>query len=121
MKTASAKAKGRRLQNLVRDKIRQLLQPWGIEDDDVKGAPMGQSGVDVLLSPRAKKLLPVAIECKNQARMAIYKLWEQAERNKVSCEPVLVIKANNKPVLAVVELDHYLALQHRKILDDQRE
>lgn len=121
MKTASAKAKGRRLQNFVRDKLRQLLNPWGLEEEDIKGTPMGVSGVDIQLSPAAKKLLPVAVECKNtQASATIYKYWGQAEANKNSCEPVLVIKANRKRPLAVIDLDYYLSLEHKRIMDETR-
>jgi len=121
MKPQSRKSKGRRLQNLVRDKIRQLLSPWGIEDEDVKGTAMGQAGVDVQLSPAALKLLPIAVECKNtQASATIYKYWNQAEANKNGCEPVLIVKANRKTPLAVVDLEYYLSLEHRRIMDEER-
>ena len=121
MKPKSVKAKGRRLQNMVRDQIRKLLSPWGVEHDDVNGAIMGEPGVDIKLSPKAKKLLPIAVECKNtQASSVIYKYWNQAEANKCTCEPVLVIKANHKRPLAVIDLDYYLSLEHKRIMDDQR-
>ena len=119
---ASRKAKGRRLQNFVRDKFRQLLAPWGVEDGDINGAPMGVGGVDVQLSPKAKKLLPVAVECKNtEANATIYKYWNQANANKKTCEPVLVIKANRKRALAVIDFDYYIALEHKRIMEDRRD
>ena len=43
--TRSRKAKGRRLQNWVRDSLRGLFLT--LTDDDVKVAIMGEKGVDV--------------------------------------------------------------------------
>ena len=64
MKTRSAKNKGKRLQNQVRD---QLLENFKqLEPDDIKSTTMGESGEDIQLSPAARKLIPYAIECKNQ-------------------------------------------------------
>ena len=110
MKTSSAKDKGRRLQQYVRDKIIALLKPYGVEPGDVKSTSMGAGGEDVQLSPFARGLLPISVECKSHKHMAIYNLYEQAEENSGEYEPVLVVKANRKKELAVVDLDHYLAL-----------
>ena len=46
--TRSRKAKGRRLQNWVRDSLRGLF--LALTDDDVKVAIMGERGADVKLS-----------------------------------------------------------------------
>ena len=64
MKTASKKAKGRKLQDFVRDKLRGLFN--NLEEDDIKSAIMGESGEDIKLSPAARKLIPYSFECKNQ-------------------------------------------------------
>ena len=48
----SSKAKGRRLQNLVRDLLRKKFHH--LEDDDIKSATMGIGGEDIVLSPRAR-------------------------------------------------------------------
>jgi hypothetical protein len=71
---------------------------------------MGASGEDILLSPAARKLLPISIECKNKASFAVYKDYAQAQANSSVYEPVLVIKANRQKPLAVVDLEHYLSL-----------
>ncbi len=118
MKTSSAKAKGRKLQQLVRDKFIELLKPYGVVPEDIKSTAMGQNGVDVQLSPFAKTFLPVAVECKNHKSMAIYKLFEQAEDYKHEGEPLLVIKANHKKPLAVVDLDYYLMLEAERIKNE---
>ena len=58
MKIKSAKAKGRNLQNLVRDKLRSIFVGKVLEEDDIKSQTMGMSGEDIVLTPAAKKLIP---------------------------------------------------------------
>lgn len=116
MKTQSGKAKGRKLQQYVRDAIIGLLKPYGAEPGDVKSTSMGASGKDVQLSPFAKKFIPVAVECKSHARMAIYSLWEQTTSNTDKDEvPLLVVKVNNKQPLAVIDFDYYIFLEEQRI------
>ena len=115
MKTASAKAKGRKLQQYVRDKFIELLKPYGVEPADVKSTSMGAGGEDVQLSPFARSFLPVSVECKSHKSMAVYKLYEQAQENCGEYEPLLVIKANHKKPLAVVDLDHYINLHKERL------
>ena len=115
MKTSSAKAKGRMLQQLVRDKIIALLKPYGVEPADVKSTGMGQSGEDIQLSSYARCLMPITVECKSHKSMAIYKLYEQAQQYSELGEPLLVVKANHKKPLAVVDLDYYLSLEQKRI------
>ena len=72
MKTRSAKKKGKRLQNTVRnllvEKYSEVLEPG-----DIKSTTMGESGIDVQLSPAARKVFPWGIECKNQEAISIWK------------------------------------------------
>ena len=70
MKTRSAKNKGKRLQNDVRDLILETFKQ--LEPDDVRSTTMGDSGEDVLLSPKARKLFPFSVECKNQEKLNIF-------------------------------------------------
>ena len=71
MKTASRKAKGRRLQNKIRDLLIEHFSDE-LEDDDIRCAIMGESGEDLKLSPAARKLIPYSIECKNQEKLNIW-------------------------------------------------
>ena len=48
----ASKAKGRRLQNLLRDLLREKFPQ--LEDDDIKSATMGIVGEDIVLSPAAR-------------------------------------------------------------------
>ena len=73
MKTRSAKNKGKRLQNDVRDLILETFTE--LEPDDVRSTTMGDSGEDILLSPAARKLFPFSVECKNQEKLNICLLY----------------------------------------------
>ena len=87
MKTSSKKAKGRKLQDFVRDKLRGLFN--NLEEDDIKSAIMGESGEDIKLSPAARKLIPYSFECKNQERLNVWSSLEQAEENCLLQNPVV--------------------------------
>jgi hypothetical protein len=105
MKISSAKAKGRRLQQWVRD---QLLSHRELSEGDVRSTSMGAGGVDVQLSPAAKALYPFSIECKSKASYAFYKDYEQAVANtEEGTEPVLVVKANNKRPVVIIDAEYF--------------
>lgn len=106
MKTQSAKAKGRLLQQWVRDLILSLSST--LEEDDVRSTSMGAGGEDVLLSPSARRQFPVSIECKSKAAFAGYTLYDQAVANAPEgAEPVLVVKANRRKPLVVVDAEYF--------------
>lgn len=108
MKTASAKAKGRTLQNHV---VEQLLIAFPqLEEDDIKSTSSGVSGVDVQLSPAAKKLIPYSIECKNQEKTSIWSWLKQASTNAGSLEPALIFKRNRSKIYVVIELPEFIKL-----------
>jgi len=109
MKTASGKAKGRKLQQIVRDKILEAFPI--LEPDDAKSCSMGASGEDVQLSPAARRLFPYSVECKARASISVYAWYQQAKTNAPKgMEPLLVIKQNYGKPLVVVDLDHYMEL-----------
>jgi hypothetical protein len=110
----SAKAKGRRLQQLVRDKLRSLSSNF--REGDIESRGMGQSGEDIILSPHARDLLPLSIECKSYAKFAVYSIIDQCKANCPSdCEPVVVLKADHKKPVAVIDLDYYIKLESYRI------
>ena len=118
MKPKSIKAKGRNLQNLVRDKLRQVfIQEWKLmpklETDDIKSQTMGMSGEDIVLSPSAKKLIPYSFECKNTERLNLWKAIEQAEDNCEDRSVVVTVKRNRSKVYAVIEFEQFLKLIRR--------
>jgi len=108
MKASSSKAKGRRLQDFVRDRLRGLFT--SLEDDDIKAAIMGESGEDIKLSPAARKIIPYSFECKNQERLNIWSSLDQAEENSSDRTPVLVFKRNRSKTYVAIEVDSFLNL-----------
>lgn len=107
IKTQSAKAKGRRLQQWVRDYLTELFE---FEEGDVKSTSMGAGGEDIQLSPAARKELPISIECKSKNKFVIYTMYEQARKNSKTYEPVLVIKEDRQKPLAVVDAEYLFNL-----------
>ena len=60
--TSSAKAKGRRLQNFIRDLLLETFTWLG--EGDVGSCSSGSSGIDIPLSPLGRRTFPVSIEAK---------------------------------------------------------
>jgi len=107
MSTRSAKAKGRKLQTWVAEKLLSLLK--NVTTLDIKSTPMGVNGVDVQLSTAAYNQFSYNIECKNTERMTtIYNYYEQAISHDNSGEPLLIIKMNRQKPLAIVDAEHFM-------------
>jgi len=111
MRPSSAKAKGRRLQDLVRNDILEAFPQ--LEEDDVGVAIMGESGEDIHLSPVARRLIPASIECKNQERFSIWAALKQAEANASGRPPLVVFKRNHSEVYAALRWQDLLILLQR--------
>ncbi len=79
IKTSSAKAKGRMLQNYIRDLILGLF-PW-LGEGDVESCSMGSSGVDIPMSPLARKTLPISIEAKKTKKTPSRAELDQSRAN----------------------------------------
>ena len=56
MKTQSAKAKGRRLQQWV---VQQLIETFDIHPEDIKSCSMGAGGEDVQMARSAREKFPL--------------------------------------------------------------
>jgi len=109
MKPSSAKAKGRLHQQWVRDLILRLWTK--LEPDDVKSTGMGQGGEDIQLSPAARKLVPLSIECKSKAKFAGYAFLDQAAANAPKgFQPIAVVKANRKNPIVIVDAEYFFKL-----------
>ena len=113
MSAQSSKAKGRRLQNSVTLKLRNLFDTI-LHKDDIKPQLMGQSGADVILSPSAKNLVAFDIECKNVEKLvgstltsAIEQCESNTEANRV---PLLIFKKNQEPERVILKLDDFFNL-----------
>jgi hypothetical protein len=105
---ASKKAKGRIMQQWVRDKILAAFKT--LRPDDVKSTSMGASGEDLQFSPFARDLLGISVECKSHKSFAVYKIYEQCVTNAKGNEPVVFIKQNNSKPLAIMDAEYYISL-----------
>lgn len=100
MRPSSAKAKGRKLQQLIRDMLLELYPE--LEADDIRSTAMGQQGEDVQLSPRARKYLPFQIECKNKKEVAVINWLKQAATHGTHI-PIVVAKQNHSNPVVVID------------------
>ena len=106
---ASRKAKGRRLQQAVRQ---DLIDRLGIDPGDILSTAMGQSGCDLYLSPAARDRFPYGVECKHQEAIALPAWWRQCTANaeKEGLTPLLLVKQSRKEPLAVLRWSDLLDL-----------
>lgn len=98
----AAKAKGRRLQNEV---VALVMENFSdvLEDGDIRGAIMGESGTDVKLSPIARRKFPFSMECKNQERGSIWAWWKQTLDNlREDTYPLLIFRKNRRKHLCCI-------------------
>ena len=107
MKARSAKNKGKRLQNILRDKLVELYPTL---KDDIGSQIMGMTGEDIVLTPLAKTLIPYSFECKNVEKLNVWKSFEQCKSNAGDLTPILVIKKNRQTPKVVMELDEWLEI-----------
>ena len=107
MKPQSAKAKGRLLQQWVRDKLIEML---GVHPEDIESRSMGAGGEDVIMARAARQKFPMSIECKNVEKLNIWDAYEQASANCGDYQPIVVMKKNGKKPLVVVDAEYYINL-----------
>lgn len=106
----SAKSKGRRGQQWVRDQLLRLFPH--LEPDDVVSTTMGDTGADIKLSPAARKAIPYAWEVKSCAKATVATQWDQAARHAAKSStpvtPILVTKVDRrKDALVTIEWSHF--------------
>ena len=98
MNTRSRKAKGRRLQNQVRE---TLIERLDIHPEDIKTAVMGESGEDIIMARQAREKFP---------RLNIWDAIKQAEDNSGDHTPIVVFKRNRSKTYVTIELNNFLDL-----------
>ena len=107
MKTSSAKAKGRRLQQWVRDLLIEKLE---VHPEDIESRSMGAGGEDLIMARAAREKFPMSVECKNQEKVNVWESYKQAEDNSKDYEPVVVIKRNNSKPLVLVDAEYFVSM-----------
>ena len=111
MKTSSAKAKGRKLQQWFAN---VLVETLGLDSEDLESRPMGSSGEDVIMGVQSRKQFPYSIECKNQQAVNVWKAYEQSCTNCKDYEPLVIIKRNNTKPLALVDAEYFIKLHNKE-------
>ena len=105
----SAKAKGRRFQQWVRDRLYQTFpcfRRWRCEINKQRRW-WGRYFTIAL----GRRLFPYSVECKNNKANAIYKVMDQAISNcPQGITPLGMVKADKRKPLAVVDADHFFEL-----------
>lgn len=112
MRPQSAKAKGRRLQQQIRDLILELYPD--LTSDDVRSTGMGQQGEDIQLSPKAREYIPFQIECKNKKEVAVINWLEQQASEHGDHIPIVIAKQNYSDPVVVID-----AVTFFKLLKDK--
>ena len=107
MKTQSAKAKGRKLQQWVRDQIIEQLE---VHPEDIESRSMGAGGEDLIMARAARERFPFSVECKNVEKLNVWEAYEQAKSNSKDHEPIVIMKKNQKKPLVVVDADFFISL-----------
>lgn len=79
IKTSSAKAKGRKHQQAIRDAILAKFPQLG--EGDIESRSMGSGGVDLMFSPLARHHLPISIEAKKTKKTPTREEIGQAQHN----------------------------------------
>ena len=113
MKTQSAKAKGRRLQQWFRD---LLIEKLDVHPEDIESRSMGAGGEDLIMARAARQKFPYSIECKNQESINVWKSYEQAQEYSGDYEPIVVLKRNKSKPLVLVDADYFVRL-HNELVD----
>ena len=111
MKTQSAKAKGRKLQQWVRDQIIEQLE---VHPEDIESRSMGAGGEDLIMARAARERFPFSVECKNVEKLNVWEAYEQAKSNSKDYEPIVIMKKNQKKPLVVVDADFFISLFKRE-------
>lgn len=111
MRPQSAKAKGRRLQQWVRD---QLIESLNIHPEDIESRSMGAGGEDLIMARAARSKFPHSIECKNVEKLNVWDAYEQASSNCGDYEPIVIMKKNGKKPLVVVDAEYYIGLHSQR-------
>ena len=107
MKTSSAKQKGRKLQQWMRD---LLIEKLGVHPEDIESRSMGSQGEDLIMARAAREKFPLSIECKNQESVNVWKSYQQAAENSGEYEPIVVIKRNQSKPLVVIDAEYFVAM-----------
>lgn len=104
----SAKNKGKRLEKWVIEQILALYP--ALEPTDVRCTVGSETGSDVKLSTKAIHCFPFSVETKyRETFKTLYSFYDQAASNNYEgCQPLLILKMNNKQPLVVLDAEYFM-------------
>ena len=107
----SAKAKGRKFQQLIASKVSDLLDiPWG-KDELIRSREGAQSGTDVVIIGQAKERFPYSIECKAVEKWSIHQFIKQAKANQEGgTDWLLFCKRNLEDPIVIMDVGVFFNL-----------
>lgn len=110
----SAKAKGRKLQQWVAERISELTgYEWGSsgKDKPIEPRAMGQHGVDVRMESQVLKEFPYSVECKFQETWSIPQWIKQAKENMIDdTDWLLFCKRSREDCIVVMDAERFFDL-----------
>lgn len=105
------KQRGRSFQQEIRDQILETFPQ--LEPDDCKSTSSGAQGEDVQLSPAARRLLPIQIECKRvKSAKGLYNWYNQAKAHGKH-EAVVFTREDRGIPLVILSATAYLDMMKR--------
>lgn len=108
--TRKNKQKGAIGQHQIRDMFRKHFPE--LEDGDIESNPMGNSGADLIFSPRAQAMIPYNVEVKRKKAFAMARYMEQAD-NHGDKEPVLFFREDRGVWYTTIRTEHFFQLIKR--------
>jgi hypothetical protein len=118
MKTSSCKAKGRRLQDHIRDSLRKIATEFGLDPTDIKSTIMGISGPDIVFSSAAAKIFNLNVEAKNVEKLSVMSVFYR-HYEKYAAQPtlkILVHKQNHTQPLITLRFEDFLPIFRKALL-----
>jgi hypothetical protein len=82
-----------------------------LKSDDIKVTSSGATGEDLQLSPAARAVLPVSIECKARHGIAVYEWLDQAVENAGDYFPMVVAKGDRREPIVIMYLEDFFNLK----------
>lgn len=92
--------------------FRAVGKDYGLEDGDIEGRPMGQNGVDIILSPKAMGFFRIQAECKKMRRVVVpTQFAEHYAKYETTASTKVLFSENDRGIpLATLKAEDLLGL-----------
>ena len=112
IKVRSGIAKGRAFQKVAMEAFKEA---FGLTEDDIRCPVGSETGEDIKLTKKARKIIGLSIECKNQKKFNLWQALRQSSANcpDDACEAVVFKEHGRAKMFIIVPLDHYLEIREK--------